>query len=94
MIRRSRVAVASMSEQETVLGQESSRAVLIRTMRSKESPGRERLMSLSRSALLKGVEERRTEASQPLGRRQSWRKRRRVAAAVVGDWICFEVTVC
>ncbi|KAI5341111.1 hypothetical protein L3X38_020385 [Prunus dulcis] len=40
-------------------------------------------MSASRSALLKGVEETRMEASQPLWR-QSWKKRRRVAAAVVG----------
>lgn len=94
MMRRSRVAVTRMSEQETVFGQASSRAVLMRTITSKASPGRERLMSLSRSVLVKGVEERRMEESQPLGRRQSWRKRRSVAAAVVGDWICFEVMVC
>lgn len=94
MTRRWLVEAVRMSEQETVLGQEISRAVLIRTMRSKASPGRERLMSASRSALLKEVEERRTEASQPLGRRQSWRKRRSVAAAVVGFWICFVVAVC
>ncbi|KAG4958817.1 hypothetical protein JHK87_035450 [Glycine soja] len=50
MVRRSRVAAERMSAQETVLGQASSRAVLARTTRSKASPGRERLMSASRSA--------------------------------------------
>lgn len=65
-------------------GQESSRAVLARTTRSNASPGRERLMSASRSELEKGVEEMRMEASQP-SMRQSWKKRRRVAAAVVGE---------
>lgn len=87
------MAVARMSAQETVFGHESSRAVLARTTRSKASPGRERLMSASRSAEENGVDERRMEASQPLGRRQSWRKRRSVAAAVVGLAICFAVTV-
>lgn len=86
------MAAARMSAQETVLGQESSRAVLARTTTSKASPGRERLMSALRSAALKGVEEMRMEASQPLGR-QSWKKRRRVAAAVVGLVICLLVTV-
>ncbi|KAK6913160.1 hypothetical protein RJ641_022761 [Dillenia turbinata] len=72
-----------MSAHDTTFGQASSRAVLALTMTSKPSPGRERLMSASRSALLKGVEEMRTEPSQPV-RMQSWKKRRRVAAAVVG----------
>lgn len=49
-------------------------------------------MSASRSALLKGVEEISTEASQP-PIKQSWKKRRRVAAAVVGDEICLLVVV-
>lgn len=92
MVTRSRVAVARMSAQETVLGQESSRAVLARVTRSKASPGKERLMSASRSAELKGVEEMRMEASQPLGK-QSWKKRRRVPAAVLGLVICLLVTV-
>lgn len=61
-------------------------------MTSNASPGRERLMSASRSALLKGVEVMRMEESQPL-RRQSWKKRRRVAAAVVGLVICLLVIV-
>ncbi|PON47470.1 peroxidase [Parasponia andersonii] len=93
MVTRSRAATARMSAQETVLGQASSRAVLARTTTSKASPGRERLMSASRSAELKGVEETRTEASQP-PRKQSWKKRRRVPAAVVGLAICLLVTVC
>ncbi|KAL5582476.1 hypothetical protein UlMin_014918 [Ulmus minor] len=92
MVTRSRVATARMSAQETVSGQASSRAVLALTTTSNPSPGRERLMSASRSAVLKGVEEMRTEASQPL-RRQSWKKRRRVAAAVEGLVICLFVTV-
>ncbi|KAL3813765.1 hypothetical protein ACJIZ3_015033 [Penstemon smallii] len=49
-------------------------------------------MSASRSALLKRVEEMRTEASQP-PTKQSWKKRRREAAAVVGDEICLLVVV-
>lgn len=93
MTSRSRVEAARMSAQDTVCGHASSKAVLARTMRSKASPGSERLMSASRSAVLKGVEERRSEASQPLGRRQSWRKRRRVAGPVVGCEICLAVTV-
>jgi len=92
MVTRSRVAMVRMSAQETVLGQESSRAVLARVTRSKASPGKERLMSASRSAELKGVEEMRMEASQPLGK-QSWKKRRRVPAAVLGLVICLLVTV-
>jgi tetrahydromethanopterin S-methyltransferase subunit G len=92
VIRRSRVATEMMSEQETVLGQASSRAVLARTMTSKPSPGSERLMEESRSAVLKAVEEMRTEASQPLGK-QSWKKRRITAAAVVGLVICLFVIV-
>lgn len=92
MVVRSRAATASMSAQDTTPGQESSRADLARTTRSKASPGRERLMSASRSALLKGVEEMRMEPSQP-SMRQSWKKRRRVAAAVVGLVICLLVTV-
>ena len=68
MVTRSRVTTARMSVQETVLGHSSSRAVLARTITSKASPGRERLISASRSALLKGVDEMRTEPSQPLGR--------------------------
>ncbi|KAL0712265.1 hypothetical protein Bca4012_019243 [Brassica carinata] len=40
-------------------------------------------MGESRSAVLIAVEEMRTEASQPLGK-QSWKKRRSAAAAVVG----------
>lgn len=86
------MATARMSEQETTPGQVSSRAVLARTTTSKASPGRERLMSASRSALAKGVEEMRMEASQP-STRQSWKKRRRAAAAVVGELICLLVVV-
>lgn len=92
MVTRSRAATARMSEQETVFGQVSSSAVLARTMRSNGSPGRDKLMSASRSALLKAVEEIRIEPSQPLGR-QSWNRRRRVPAAVVGLVICLFVTV-
>ncbi|KAK3010616.1 hypothetical protein RJ639_010792 [Escallonia herrerae] len=84
MDTRFRAATARMSAHETTPGQASSRAVLARTTTSKPSPGRERLMSASRSALLKGVEEMRTEASQP-PTRQSCKKRRRAAAAVVGE---------
>lgn len=82
-----------MSEQETTPGQESSNAVLARITTSKPSPGKERLMSASRSALEKWVEEIKTEASQP-SMKQSWKKRRRVAAAVVGEVICLLVVVC
>lgn len=92
MVTRLRVATARMSAHETTPGQASSKAVLARTMTSKPSPGRERLMSASRSALLKGVEEMRTEASQP-STRQSWKKRRRAAPAVVGEVICLLVVV-
>lgn len=81
-----------MSAQETVEGQESSRAALARTTTSKPSPGKERLISASRSAVLKGVEEIKVEASQPVTK-QSWKKRRRAAPAVVGCEICFEVVV-
>lgn len=87
MIKRSRVATVMMSEQETVFGQASSSAVLALTMTSNPSPGRERLIEASRSAVLNAVEEIRTEASQPLGK-QSWKKRRSTAAAVVGVVIC------
>ena len=73
-------------------GQASSREVLARTTRSKASPGRERLISASRSALLNEFEEMRTEASQP-STMQSWKKTRRVPAAVVGLLICLVVTV-
>ena len=72
-----------MSTQETVFGQVSSNAVLACTITSKVSPRRERLISASRSAELKGVEEMRMEASQPFVK-QSWKKRRSVAAAMVG----------
>ncbi|KAK1565629.1 hypothetical protein Q3G72_031309 [Acer saccharum] len=65
----------------TVFGQLSSRAVLAHVTTLKASPGRERLMLVSRLALLKGVEEMRTEASMPL-RMVSWKKRRSVAAVV------------
>nr|DAD34682.1 TPA_asm: hypothetical protein HUJ06_005322 [Nelumbo nucifera] len=92
MTTKSRAACARISAQETMPGQASSRAVLARTMRSKASPGRERLMSLSRSALLKTLEDMRTEASQP-STIQSWKKRRRVPAAVVGLVICLLVTM-
>lgn len=92
MTKRSRVATEMMSEQETVLGQASSSAVLARTITSKPSPGSERLIDESRSAVLKGVEEIKTEASQPLGK-QSWKKRRITAAAVVGVVICLFVIV-
>ncbi|KAK6249431.1 hypothetical protein QQP08_009517 [Theobroma cacao] len=81
MLMTLRVARARMSAHETMPGQESSIAVFARTMTSKASPGRDRLMSASRSALLKELEEIRTEASQP-PTMQSWKKRRRVAAAV------------
>ena len=59
------MAKAKMSAQETTPGQLSSREVLARMTRSKASPGRERLMSASRSAVLKALELMRTEASQP-----------------------------
>ncbi|KAK8630017.1 hypothetical protein V6N13_078829 [Hibiscus sabdariffa] len=83
MTIRSRAATARMSEQETVLGHESSRAVLARTMRSQGSPERDKLMSASRSALLKGVEDMRMEVSHPFWR-QSWKRRRNVPTVVVG----------
>lgn len=81
------MATEMMSEQETVFGQASSSAVLALTMTSNPSPGRERLIEESRSATLKAVEETRTEASQPL-EKQSWKKRRMTAGAVVGFVIC------
>ncbi|KAL5565901.1 hypothetical protein UlMin_029065 [Ulmus minor] len=49
-------------------------------------------MSMSHSAVLKGVEEMRTEALQPL-RRQSWKKRWRVAAEAEGLVICLFVMI-
>ena len=76
-----------MSAQETVFEQVSSNTVLARTITSKASPRKERLISASRSAELKGVEEMRMEASQPFVK-QSWEKRRSVATAVVGLVIC------
>ncbi|GJX18637.1 nucleotide-binding alpha-beta plait domain-containing protein [Tanacetum coccineum] len=45
-------------------------------------------MSASRSALLKCVEEIKTEASHP-STKQSWKNKRKAAPAVVGDAICF-----
>lgn len=93
MVIRSRVAVARMSAHETILGHSSSSAVLARVMRSKPSPARERLMSASRSALLKALEEMRMEASQP-PTMQSWKKRRRVAEAVLGVLSCLSVMTC
>ena len=81
-----------MSTQETVFGQVSSNAILACAITSKASPGRERLISASRSAKLKGVEEMRMEASQ-LFVKQSWKKRWSVAAAVVGLVICLLVMV-
>ena len=81
-----------MSTQETVFGQVSSNAIVACAITSKASPGRERLISASRSAKLKGVEEMRMEASQ-LFVKQSWKKRWSVAAAVVGLVICLLVMV-
>ena len=81
-----------MSTQETVFGQVSSNAILACAITSKASPGRERLISASRLAKLKGVEEMRMEASQ-LFVKQSWKKRWSVAAAVVGLVICLLVMV-
>ena len=43
-----------MSAQETVFEQVSSNAILVRTITSKASSGRERLISASHSAELKG----------------------------------------
>ena len=74
-------------------GHSSSRAVLARMIRSKESPGREKLISASRSATLKELEEIRMEASQP-STMQSWKKRRRVPAAGGGNASCFSVMSC
>jgi hypothetical protein len=59
--------------------------------RSKASPGRERLMSASRSALLNWLLLMKVEASQP-ETKQSWKKTRRVPAAVVGLDSCLLVT--
>lgn len=87
------MATARMSAQETMPGHWSSSAVLMRVTTSKPSPGRERLMSESRSALLKALEAMRTEASHP-STMQSWKKRRRAAAAVVGEASCLSVTTC
>ncbi|XP_052175941.1 uncharacterized protein LOC127790455 [Diospyros lotus] len=84
--------MARISEQETTLGHASSRAILARVIRSKASPGRFSLMSEPISTLLKALGEMRTEASQP-STMQSWKKVRRMAAAVVGLEICFVVTV-
>ena len=81
-----------MSTQETVFGQVSSNAILACAITSKASPGRERLISASCSAKLKGVEEMRMEASQ-LFVKQSWKKRWSVATAVVGLVICLLVMV-
>ena len=81
-----------MSTQETVFGQVSSNTILACAITSKASLGRERLISASRSAKLKGMEEMRMEASQ-LFVKQSWKKRRSMAAAVVGLVICLLVMV-
>ncbi|RID46539.1 hypothetical protein BRARA_I03191 [Brassica rapa] len=91
ILTRLRVAPTRMSEHETTLGHFSSRAVLIRVIRSNASPGREWLMSASRSEVLPEVEATRIEASQP-STMQSWKKRRSVPAAVVGAAICLSVT--
>ncbi|PON95867.1 peroxidase [Trema orientale] len=93
MVTKSRAAVARISAQETMPGHSSSSAVLTRVTRSKPSPERERLMSASRSALLKALVATRMEASQP-STRQSWKRRRRVAAAVVGAANCLSCTIC
>lgn len=82
------VAEARMSAQDTTPGQESSSAVLIREIRSNPSPAREWLMSCSISGLVKAAHFTRTEASEP-STAQSWKKRRRVAAAVAGNSFCF-----
>lgn len=86
------MACARMSAHETMPGQDSSSAVLVRITTSKASPGRERLISASRSAVLKELEETRTEASQP-STMQSWKNMRRAAEAVVGVVICLLVMV-
>ncbi|KAM0055534.1 hypothetical protein Hdeb2414_s0006g00207281 [Helianthus debilis subsp. tardiflorus] len=65
MVTRLRVATARISAQETTPGQASSRAVFARTTTSKPSPGRDKLISASRSALLKCVEEINIDPSQP-----------------------------
>ncbi|XP_027192466.1 uncharacterized protein [Cicer arietinum] len=91
MTTRSRAAVASMSAQETTPGHSSSKMFLARVTASKPSPERERFMSASRSALLKELEDTKTEASQP-PIMQSWKKRRSVAAAVDGVICCFSAT--
>ncbi|KAJ0454828.1 hypothetical protein HanIR_Chr15g0744411 [Helianthus annuus] len=65
MVTRLRVATARISVQETTPGQASSRAVFALTTTSKPSPGRDKLISASRSALLKCVEEINIDPSQP-----------------------------
>ncbi|KAL3824214.1 hypothetical protein ACJIZ3_020243 [Penstemon smallii] len=93
MDTRSRVASAMISAHETIPGQMSSSLVLVRMMTSKASPGRALLISWSRSAVeVKGLELRRREASQP-PTTQSWKKRRRVPAAVEGTASCLSTTV-
>lgn len=92
MTMRFWVAAARISEQETMPGHSSSRLVLIRVIMSKPSPGSDKLMSASRSALLKELEAMRMEASQP-STIQSWKKSRRVAAAVVGEASCLSATI-
>ncbi|CAJ2651197.1 uncharacterized protein LOC123895321 [Trifolium pratense] len=81
-----------MSEQETTPGHSNSNMFLVRVIMSKPSPERERLMSASRSALLKELEVTKTEASQP-PIKQSVKKRRSVAPAVEGVDCCLLVTV-
>ncbi|BAT03523.1 Os08g0112950 [Oryza sativa Japonica Group] len=82
MMTASRAARARTSAQETTPGHRDSRASLMRSMTSK--PRRLLLASASFSAVLSGVESRRTEASQPWTK-QSWKWRRRRLAASDGS---------
>lgn len=92
MVTRSRTASARMSAHDTMPGQVSSRVVLARVTTSKASAEREWFISASRSATLKLLEATSIDASQP-STMQSWKKRRRVPAAVAGWADCFRVTV-
>lgn len=85
------VRTSDRIDRKNVPGHSSSREALARMTRSKASPGRERLISESRSALLNWLLLMKVDASHP-ETKQSWKKTRRVPAAVVGLDSCLLVT--
>ncbi|KAF2607348.1 hypothetical protein F2Q68_00044893 [Brassica cretica] len=81
-----------MSAQDTTPGQDSSRAALMRVTISNVSSVREWLSSSSRSDLFKAFLAISTDASHP-SKKQSWKKRRSIPAAVLPCGPCVVVTV-